>query len=213
MEEFNIKDLKINFDISTIIEFINSKKAFEMDFYGNIYALNEASKKTPLVFKTKNDMTFDSTQIQTILETLFGKEYKLQTTATQGQITPVGAWQDIIGLNQDRMTYFDHQTDGVEVFEEKELEDIGWQAISLNIDYRTLCNHLEKECEGVFVYYDNGMHFNGFVILNDIEQAKEKMCEFVRLQIKEKIEKEELFLDELEADEKEALEFFNYKGQ
>jgi hypothetical protein len=46
MEEFNIKDLKINFEISTIIEFIDSKKAFEMDFYGNIYALNEASKMT-----------------------------------------------------------------------------------------------------------------------------------------------------------------------
>lgn len=213
MEEINIKDLKVNFEISTIIEFINSKKAFEMDFYGNVYALNEAPKTMPLVFKTQKEMTFDSTQIQIVLETLFGKEYKLQTTATQGQITPVGAWQDIIGLNQDRMTYFDHQTDGVEVFEEKELEDIGWQAISLNIDYRMLCNHLEKECEGIFIYYDNGMHFNGFVILNNIQQAKEEMHKFVRLQIEEKIKNEELFLEELEADEKEALEFFNYKGQ
>lgn len=213
MEEINIKDLKVNFEISTIIEFINSKKAFEMDFYGNVYALNEAPKTMPLVFKTQKEMTFDSTQIQTVLETLFGKEYKLQTTATHGQITPVGAWQDIIGLNQDRMTYFDHQTDGVEVFEEKELEDIGWQAISLDIDYRMLCNHLEKECEGIFIYYDNGMHFNGFVILNNIQQAKEEMHKFVRLQIEEKIKNEELFLEELEADEKEALEFFNYKGQ
>ncbi len=212
MEEFNIKDLKINFEISPILEFINAKKAFEIDFYGNIYALNEASKTTPLVFKSTLLENLNSNEIKDILENIFGKEYKIQTTATHCEIFPVGAWQNIIGLNQERMTYFDHQTDGVEVFEEKALEDIGWQAVSLNINYRDLCNHLEKECEGTFVYYDNGMHFNGFVVLKDIEQAKDKMHEFVKNRIEEKIKNEELFLDELEDDEKEALAFFNYKG-
>ncbi|MFA7084625.1 MAG: hypothetical protein WC141_08835 [Arcobacteraceae bacterium] len=224
MKEINIKDLKINVEISSVLEYINSKKAFEMDFYGKIYALNEAEKTTPLVFKT-NDNTFSNeilnetivnssneNQIQTILENIFGKEYKIKTTASHFEIRPVGAWLEIIGLNQGRMTYFDHQTDGVEIFEEKELEDIGWQAVSLNIKYRDICMHLEKECEGFLIYYDNGMHFNGFVIVKSIEEAKGKMHQLVHAHIEEKIKDEELILDELEDDEKQALAFFKYKG-
>ena len=212
MEEFNIKDLKINFEISSILEYINSKKAFEIDFYGNVYALNEASKTTPLVFKGDFFDNLNLTQPNAILENIFGKEYKFQRVGTQCEIYPVGAWQNIIAMNQDRMSYFDHQTDGIEVFEDKELEDIGWQAVSLNINYRELCSYIEKECQGIFVYYDNGMHFNGFVILKHIQEVKEKMHEYVKLRIKEKIENEELFLDELDDDEKKALMFFNYKG-
>jgi len=212
MEEFNIKDLKINFEISSLLAFLESKKEFEIDVYGNMYALNEASKTTPLIFRGKVPSSFHETELTRLIETIFGKEYNVQTTASHCTLSLVGAWQSIIGLNQDRMSYFDHQTDGIEVFEEKELEDIGWQAVSLNINYRAICTYLEQQCQGTFVYYDNGMHFNGFVIFKDTQEAKAKMCEFVTLQIEEKIKNEELILEESDDDEKEALAFFNYKG-
>lgn len=219
MEEINIKDLRINVEIPQVLEYINSKKAFEMDFHGKIYALNEAEKTTPLVFKIDEDIFnkivvnySKEDSIQTILENIFKKEYKVKTTATHFEITPVGAWLEIIGLNQSRMTYFDHQTDGVELFEEKELEDIGWQAVALDINYRDICTFIEKNCEGSFIFYDNTMHFNGFVIVKSIEQTKEKMYQFVQRQIEEKIKNSDLILDEVEDDAKEALAFFNYKG-
>lgn len=212
MEEFNIKDLKINFEISSLLAFLESKKEFEIDVYGNIYALNEASKTTPLVFRGKVPSSYNETELTRLIETIFGKEYNVQMTASHCTLSLVGAWQSIIGFNQDRMSYFDHQTDGIEVFEDKELEDIGWQAVSLNINYRTICSYLEKQCQGTFVYYDNGMHFNGFVIFKDMQEAKAKMYECVQLQIEEKIKNEELILEESDDDEKEALAFFNYKG-
>lgn len=210
MKDFNIKDLEINFEISSILSFLESKKAFEIDIYGNIYAVHEAKKSVPLIFR--GQMNNSETQLHSILNTLFGNEYKVRTTPSHCKLIPLGAWQNVISLNQDRMTYFDHQTDGIEVFEEKVLEDIGWQAVSLNITYRELCDYLEKHCQGTFVYYDNGMHFNGFVILEDIQDAQVKMHEYVYLRIQEKINQEELVLDDLEDDEKEALTFFKYKG-
>lgn len=212
MKDFNIKDLEINFEISSILSFLESKEPFEIDIYGNIVVQEETKKSVPLIFRGQFNDNNNETEINAILQTLFGSEYKVKTTPTYGTLTPLGAWQNIITLNQNRMTYFDHQTDGIELFEEKVLEDIGWQAVSLNITYRELCDYLEKQCQGTFVYYDNGMHFNGFVILENLHEAQAKMREYVYLRIEEKIKNEELLLAELEDDEKEALQFFNYKG-
>jgi hypothetical protein len=103
------------------------------------------------------------------------------------------------------MSYFDHQTDGVEVFEDAQLEEIGWQATALDITYRQLCSHLEQTCEGVFMFYDNGMHFNGFVILKNLQQAKDEMINYVVQTIKEKSYNQ----DDLDDDALEALAFFN----
>lgn len=111
------------------------------------------------------------------------------------------------------MSYFDHQTDGVEVFEDRVLEDIGWHAIPFNINYRQLTAYLEEQCEGTFLFYDNGMHFNGLVILDDIEDAKEKMTTYVVNEIKKKIDNGEIALDDLDEDQEESLAFFNIKGE
>ncbi|WP_419770125.1 MAG: hypothetical protein ACNI3C_12425 [Candidatus Marinarcus sp.] len=211
MREINIKDLNVKIEISSLLNFINSKKEFEIDSNGHVYLAHEAPKTLPLIFRGQAKDA-KSLEIQTIIANVFTKEYKPEVSATVCTLTPLGAWQNIIALNQDRMTYFDHQTDGVELFENKELENIGWNAIPLDINYREISEFIENNCEGNFMFYDNGMHFNGFVIVSDIEKTKRKVKEYIVGQIKEKIENNELSLNEIDEEIAESLEFFGFKG-
>lgn len=212
MKEINIKNLQINFEISQILDFINEKKEFEIDIFGTISEKNSTSKKTPLIFQGQIEPN-SMLDLPQIIANGFGNNYKPQVNANSCTLIPVGAWQSIIDLNQSRMSYFDHQTDGVEVFEDKVLEEIGWHAIPFNINYRQISAYLEASCEGTFVFYDNGMHFNGFVILDDINDAKEKMTTYVVNEINNKIANGEIDTNDLDDDQEESLAFFNIKGE
>jgi GTPase SAR1 family protein len=108
------------------------------------------------------------------------------------------------------MLYFDHQSDGVELFEDKELEDYGWNASALEINYRQISEFIEESCEGILLCYDNEIQFSGFVIVNDINEVKTKVKEFIVNKAKENLE-EELF-DTKDDDVIEALEFFGIKA-
>ena len=73
------------------------------------------------------------------------------------------------------MLYFDHQSDGVELFEDKELEDYGWNASALDINYREISEFIEEFCEGVLLCYDNEIQFSGFIIVDDVNDVKIKV--------------------------------------
>lgn len=210
MNEINIKDLKINFEISQILDFINQKKEFEIDVLGNIAPSNTLEKTSALIFRGTIQNEHNLLDLPQLIANGFGRNYKPVVDANSCTLTPLGAWQDIIALNQGRMSYFDHQTDGVEVFEDKALEDIGWNAIPLDITYREITEHIEQSCEGTFLFYDNGMNFNGFVILNDLNDVEQKMTQFIKEVLNNKIENEQLDLDDEEVEE--SIAFFNSKG-
>ena len=212
MNEINIKDLAVTIEISSLLNVINSKKEFEIDAMGNVYESNEAPVTLPLIFRGTVKSDSKILDIKTIIANTFGKDYKPTVDASSCVLYPLGAWQNIIGLNQERMTYFDHQTDGVEVFEDKELENIGWNAIPLDITYREISEFIEASCDGYFMFYDNGMHFNGFVIVDNIEKTRKDVTKYLKTTIKEKIENEEIELDYLDDEQIESLEFFGFKG-
>jgi hypothetical protein len=205
MTEINIKDLQLKIDKNLLMEFIKSQQFFEIDCFGSLHAFNHLAKTVPVIFRNEKNIELESNSTNEIIYKVFQKEYKPIIEDDIVQITPLGAWQDIIALNRAKMSYFDHQTDGVEVFEDAQLEEIGWQATALDITYRQLCSHLEQTCEGVFMFYDNGMHFNGFVILKNLQQAKDEMINYVVQTIKEKSYNQ----DDLDDDALEALAFFN----
>jgi hypothetical protein len=207
MTEINIKDLHLKIDKDLLMQFVKSQQFFEIDCFGTLHALNKSKQTHPIVFKNETHFDVHENNINDILTALFSKNYKPSIKDDVVELTPLGAWQDIITLNRSKMSYFDHQTDGIEVFEHKQLEAIGWQATALDITYRQLCSHLEQTCEGVFMFYDNGMHFNGFVILKNLQQAKDEMIQYVVQQVKEN----RCIKDELDDDALEALAFFNIK--
>lgn len=210
LKKNSIKELRIKIDNSKILNALKLKQKIQIDIEGKIYINEELPKTKIKVFEVKNNENLQElVDINILLKNLF-KSYKVSIADNKSTLVLLSAWQEIIFLNQDRMLYFDHQTDGVEFFEDKELEDIGWNASACDINYREISEFIEANCKGTLVYYDNQIQFNGFVLVDDINDVRIKVADFVKNEIKKKLEEELLDLDD--SDVLEALEFFNIKG-
>ena len=210
MKKINIKDLELNIDITQILNLHSSKTPIIIDVDGNIYSNENDVKKKAVIFKQITPKQISSMlDAKAIASNLFA-DYKPNILGTICKIKPVSNWQNIIDMNKDNMLYFDHQSDGVEMFEDKELEDYGWNASALEINYREISEFIEEFCEGVLLCYDNEIQFSGFVIVESIEDVRVKVKDYICKKTKENIKNEILDLDE--DDVIEALEFFGIKA-
>ena len=112
----------------------------------------------------------------------------------------------LIGEKNNEYLYQDHPNDGIDLFSDKRLEDMGWHSSSFDfITYRDIANFIEENCEGTLTFNNHPMGFNGFVKVDDIEDVRVKVKAFICDKIKSNI------LDEYDDDQQEALEFFNIK--
>lgn len=208
MEKINIKDLQLNIDIIQVLNLFSLKKTIKIDLNGNV--LTQEDKKNNIIIY-KNDC-FESygllNEAKTIALKLF-ENYKPEIVGTICKIKPVINWQNIIDLNKDNMLYFDHQSDGVEIFEDKILEDYGWHANSLGISYRQISEFIEENCDGTLLYYDNSVQFNGFCVVNDIEDVRLKVKNYISDESLKNIKNESIDLED--NDVQEALEYFDIK--
>ncbi len=207
MRKINIKDIKLQIQLPKLLNLLQSKKDFIVDIDGNIYELNDKDKDQIVVFK------YEGKEISTLLDPkavvlqLFGNDYKPSIDGNICKIELLGAWQNIIKLNKKIALYEDHHTDGIEVFFDKDIEDIGWYATPFDIAYRTMSDFIEDNCAGTFVFYENDISFSGFVVVEDKKDVYTKLFKFVS----ELIEKRLSSIEELDSDQEEALEFFNLK--
>jgi hypothetical protein len=210
MKKINIKDLELNIDITQILNLHSSKASIIIDVDGNIYNNENDVKKKAVIFKQIAPKQISSIlDAKAIASTLFA-DYKPNVLGTICKIKPVSNWQNIIDMNKDNMLYFDHQSDGVEMFEDKVLEDYGWHASVLEINYREISEFIEDNCEGVLLCYDNTIQFSGFVIVDDINDVREKVKEYIANKAKENIK--ENLVDVEDDDVIEALEIFEIKA-
>lgn len=209
LKQFNIKDLELEIDMNKILTAINANKEVQIDVYGNVYIDEDINIMIPIIYKSnKNEKLSSIMSIDALANNIF-KDYKYIIKGIILKLLPLSAWQKIIKLNENAMLYFDHQTDGVEIFEDKELEDMGWNSIPCDINYREISDFIEANCKGTLVYYDNGIQFNGFVIIEDINEVRLKVKDYLIKTIKQKIEED--LIDIEEDDVIESLEFFNIK--
>ncbi|MCP4970483.1 MAG: hypothetical protein GY932_07820 [Arcobacter sp.] len=209
MKQVDIKDLNIEIDITKILNAVSLKKDLVIDIDGIVYIDEKRNTSKPIIFKLDlqkniNNLLDPNSLIKNIL-----KDYKPTINGTYCNIKPIMAWQEIIFLNQENMLYFDHHTDGVELFENKELEEMGWHSIPFDISYRQITEFIEENCNGTLVFYDNQIQFNGFVFVDDIEDVKNKVKNFIVKKIKEQIN--ENLIDLEDEDILESLEYFNIK--
>ncbi len=210
MKKINIKDLELDIDITYILNLYASKTPIIIDVDGNVYTKLEEVKKKAVIYKNMNVSQLSSMlDAKAIASQLFA-DYKPNIVGTICKIKPLSNWQNIIDLNKENMLYFDHQSDGVEMFEDKELEDYGWNASALEINYREISEFIEESCDGVLLCYDNEIQFSGFVIVDNVNDVKQKVKEYIINKAKENI-KEQL-IDIEDDDVIEALEFFGMKA-
>lgn len=210
MKKINIKDLELDIDITYILNLYASKTPIIIDVDGNVYTKLEEVKKKAVIYKNMNVSQLSSMlDAKAIASQLFA-DYKPNIVGTICKIKPLSNWQNIIDLNKENMLYFDHQSDGVEMFEDKELEDYGWNASALEINYREISEFIEESCDGVLLCYDNEIQFSGFVIVDNVNNVKQKVKEYIINKAKENI-KEQL-IDIEDDDVIEALEFFGMKA-
>ena len=209
MKKINIKDLELNIDITQILNLYASKTPIIIDVEGNVFTKLEEVNKKAVIYKNMQIIQLPSIlDAKAIASQLFA-DYKPNITGTICKIKPVVNWQNIIDMNKENMLYFDHQSDGVEIFEDKILEDFGWNASALDINYREISEFIEDSCEGVLLCYDNNIQFNGFVIVENIEEVRTKVKEYIINKTNENIKEETIDIEE--DDVIEALEFFGMK--
>ena len=119
MNSINIKDLELQISLPVVLNALMAKKSIEIDINGKIHIDKKADLTLPIVFKCENFDNKSAIMDTTMIAKELFKNYKPVVTGAICTIKPLVAWQDIIGMNQDRMLYFDHHNDGVELFEEQ----------------------------------------------------------------------------------------------
>ena len=209
MKKINIKNIELDIDMIPLLELKNVNDKIYVDIEGKIYINEEVPKNKAIIYANDNYEKKPSiNDIKTLSNDIFSK-YKPVITGTTCKIKPLNNWQKIIGMNRENMLYFDHPSDGIEIFEDSILEEFGWHAVALEIEYRDISDFIEENCEGIFLCYDNEIQFNGFALVDDIQKVRTQVKEFIINKTKENIKNDEIELDEDDAIE--ALNFFEVK--
>lgn len=206
MRKINIKDIQLDIDIVQLFNIKSTQSTVLIDIDGNIYNSKDETIKKAIIFENYNLESLSTINDLKEFTTKLFKGYKPTITGVNCKIKPLSNWQNIIGMNQNTMIYYDHQSDGVELFEDKTLEDFGWQASALEINYRAISDFIEENCEGTLLFYDNEIQFSGFAIVNNIEDVRNLVKSFIITKAKENISNNVCELDD--DDVIEALEFF-----
>lgn len=206
MKKINIKDVFLDIDMLQIFDIKDVNSIFFIDIDGNIYVDEKDIKDKAIIFISDNlEEVLNIKDIKLFATAIFEK-YKPEMIGTTCRIKPLNNWQNIIDLNKNHMLYFDHQSDGVEIFEDSILEDYGWHATALEIKYRQISDFIEENCEGTLLFYDNEIQFSGFAVINNIEEVRKQVRKFI---IEQTLKNKENNLFELDDDDViEALEFF-----
>ena len=213
MKKFNLFKEIIIVNKPTLLQAINSSKVFGIDITGNIH-YSPFDNNQILIYegshKAKPTRAL-APAVKPSIQDIFGKKYQIVEDDDRVLIKAFSNWQTLIGINVPRASYDDTTGDGVAEFSHKELEDIGWHATEFNINYRTLVEHLESECEGTLlcIEQEEPYQFSGLGYLSDNEHAKEVIFEFCKNIVIDKLENDEEFArDTLTDDEEEAAKFF-----
>jgi len=99
--------------------------------------------------------------------------------------------------------YHDHPNEGIDLFCDDTLEQIGWHAIAFDfITYRIIAEFIEDNCDGTLTFNDHPLGFNGFVEVDNIKDVRKKVQNFIINKIKNNP------LKEYDEDQKEAIEYF-----
>ena len=76
--------------------------------------------------------------------------------------------------------YHDHPSEGIDFFCDDFIEELGYECVVFDvITYRGIAEFIEQNCEGTLTFNDHPMGFNGFVIVDDIEDTRAKVKQYI----------------------------------
>ncbi len=100
--------------------------------------------------------------------------------------------------------YHDHPNEGIDLFCDDELESLGYECVVFDfITYRGISEFIEDNCEGTLTFVNHPLGFNGFVEVDNIEDVRVKVKQYIIDMIKNNR------LDEYDEDQKVALKFLD----
>ena len=212
MKKFNLFNEIIVVNKSNLLNAVNSNKEFAIDINGEI--LYEGFDKGAVIFRgtaDKKPQNSLSPNTSKPFSEILGKNYQIVEDGERALIKAFSNWQNIIEFNAENASYDDTTADGVAEFSNKDLEEIGWHATEFDINYRTLVEVLEENCDGVLlcIEQEEPYQFSGLGFLADNEHAKEVLYNYCKKEAKKLMDEDEMYAKEyLDNDELEAAEFF-----
>ena len=76
--------------------------------------------------------------------------------------------------------YHDHPSEGIDFFCDDFIEELGYECVVFDvITYRGIAEFIEENCDGTLTFNDHPMGFNGFVIVDDIEDTRKKVKQYI----------------------------------
>ena len=213
MKKFNLFNEIITLNKQELLNALNSTKEYGINIKGEIkYA--PFSEKEILIYQGRHNSPPANALMPSkapSLADIFGTNYQIVEDEDRVLIKAFSNWQELIKVNTPRASYDDTTGDGVDKFADERVEAIGWNATEFDIDYRTLVDILEKECEGTLlcIEQEEPYQFSGLGFLEDDKQAQEVLFNYCQNEIKKIMSEDSLYAKEnLSDDEKEAAEFF-----
>ncbi|MCF6331374.1 MAG: hypothetical protein L3I99_07515 [Sulfurimonas sp.] len=204
MKKFNLFNEVIVVNKSDLQNIIAKGEEFGIDINGNIINNSSYSQKDIYIFKSCADADVE-------LVKSFGNKYQLVEDAQRVLIKAAGNWQALIEINTPNASYDDTSADGVGEFEDKGLEEIGWNAVDFNVYYRSLVEVLEQKCEGTVlcIEQDEPYQFSGLGFIADYKVAYDVLFKYAQERIIDAMKNNEDYKREtLNSDELKVLEFF-----
>ena len=105
--------------------------------------------------------------------------------------------------------YHDHPSDGIDLFCDDEVEQLGYECVVFDcITYRNIAEFIENNCDGTLTFNDHPMGFNGFVIVDDIEDTRVKVKQYII----DTIKAQNYNNDDLDDEQIKVLEFLGIKN-
>lgn len=213
MKKFNLFNEIITVDKPELLKAIKSSKEYGINIKGVIkYA--PFDDKEILIYQGKHIQkptnALMPSQTPTTAE-IFTNNYQIVDDKDRVLIKAFSNWQELIKVNTPRASYDDTTGDGVDKFADEALEEIGWNATEFNINYRTLIDILEKECDGTLlcIEQEEPYQFSGLGFLDDNAQANDILFSYCQNEIKKIMREDPLYAKEkLSDDEQEAAEYF-----
>lgn len=214
MKKFNLFNEIIVADRAALMRAINAGKEFGITIEGDVVAMPLPERRLLIYHGRMTPPKPSPLKPQSAapsLAELFGANYRIVEDEERVLIKAGAAWQEIIGFNLPVCDYDDTTADGISDFPDETLEAIGWHATEFGIDYRTIVEFLEAECEGVLlcIEQEEPYQFSGMGYFADIEHARDLAFGFCKTRIAALMAEDSDYAPEnLTDDEQDAVEYF-----